>query len=691
MELFSAKTGPFDDKTQPPLMRQGDGGGKVVAATGHKDGHRRAEMVSSPTEDTITSSSSLSSISSLSTASTLSSYIEQVLPSLPPSMDNNDNAHCTPNASINCSTHTISSSSTNNPALLLVEPVTLEPFSHQVGGHSSVLRFDATTVCKPLIQREKKFYESKLPTELKPFVPQFRGILEVKIVDEQDGFLSLEGHKIFGSAEVLDYHRTQSLNNSQASQSLGSGGSGGGGGPVISQVKSAIRSKSSAAAQNGENCEKPIRYRFRRTGSIEIPSSRNNGNEEKSVKSSAQKESRGSSRESRPSSSSSKHPQHNSSMVINPWNVKMVKAELEKMRRKDTNNKYKFLLQENAVHSFRCPTIIDLKMGTRQYGDDASEEKKKRFIAKSEMSTTAKLGVRLCGLQVYHVPMKKYIYVNKYKGRHCSVDGFKRILFMFLYNGSCLRLDVVDVVLAKLRDLHDIVSKLKSYRFFSSSLLIGYDASPQAVSTPLPSPSSMDASSSSADHVDNGTCASLNQKCSTQSEPKEQSLPQSLQQQQQQQQRQALATSAMVNNKNVLGSQSCGTLTPSPQPAISSSSASTSNMAQQTPLAPASSLSSSSSSSSSSRLTASNPISVATENLASPLVDMKMIDFAHTTTSGFADEIVYEGPDDGYLFGLQSMIRIFEDIKRMSPAEHQQIISTLNADSLLSAHASAKT
>ena len=46
MELFSAKTGPFDDKTQPPLMRQGDGGGKVVAATGHKDGHRRAGMKS---------------------------------------------------------------------------------------------------------------------------------------------------------------------------------------------------------------------------------------------------------------------------------------------------------------------------------------------------------------------------------------------------------------------------------------------------------------------------------------------------------------------------------------------------------------------------------------------------------------------------------------------------------------------
>ena len=76
------------------------------------------------------------------------------------------------------------------------------------------------------------------------------GILEVKIVDEQDGFLSLEGHKIFGTAEVLEYHRTQSLNNSQVSGSTGA---------IISTAKSANRSKSSAALQNGENCEKPFR------------------------------------------------------------------------------------------------------------------------------------------------------------------------------------------------------------------------------------------------------------------------------------------------------------------------------------------------------------------------------------------------------------------------------------------------
>ena len=53
------------------------------------------------------------------------------------------------------------------------------------------------------------------------------------------------------------------------------------------------------------------------------------------------------------------------------------------------------------------------------------------------------------------------------------------------------------------------------------------------------------------------------------------------------------------------------------------------------------------------------------DNVPNPCrVDVRMIDFAHATHQGFrGDRTVHTGPDEGYLFGLENIIRMLESLK----------------------------
>ncbi|OAQ97913.1 hypothetical protein LLEC1_04495 [Akanthomyces lecanii] len=156
--------------------------------------------------------------------------------------------------------------------------------------------------------------------------------------------------------------------------------------------------------------------------------------------------------------------------ITRPVNPKEAKSQRDRIEY--------FLLLEDLTAGMKRPCMMDLKMGTRQYGVEATPKKQKSQSEKCRTTTSQELGVRICGLQVWNNRTQSYDFQDKYFGRRVKAGAeFQGALQKFLYNGvdpqSILR--HIPVILRKLTQLEHIVKGLRGYRFYAASLLMFYD------------------------------------------------------------------------------------------------------------------------------------------------------------------------------------------------------------------------
>ncbi|CAM2107397.1 inositol hexakisphosphate kinase 3 isoform X1 [Caretta caretta] len=394
--------------------------------------------------------------------------------------------------------------------------VLLEPFVHQVGGHMSMMKYDEHTVCKPLISQEQWVYES-LPTAIKQFTPQYKGIISVCLRKDSLGNVGLIASPSLPTDNCSSLDKEHSVMLWQEIKRTST---------TSSERLFVEWSQTPFPKTIKDSCPGKALFRTELQYHTAISSLMEDTNGNQSERKS-----------------------------YNPWALHCHQLHLNRMSSKlDENKLHQFLLLENVVSKYQYPCILDLKMGTRQHGDDASEEKKARHIKKCEQSTSGSLGVRICGMQVYQADTGQFLCKDKYYGRKLSPDGFRQALYQFLHNGNRLRTDVLEPIVSQLKALLSVIKSQSSYRFYSSSLLIIYDGQ----------------------------------------EPKE--------------------------NKETLDNHPQGCFQ---------------NINRTMP-----------------------------HGTGYPKVDVRMIDFAHTTYKGSKyNHTIYDGPDHGYIFGLENLVKILENTR----------------------------
>ncbi|KPA77188.1 putative Inositol polyphosphate kinase-like protein [Leptomonas pyrrhocoris] len=132
----------------------------------------------------------------------------------------------------------------------------------------------------------------------------------------------------------------------------------------------------------------------------------------------------------------------------------------------------RMIMLEYVCYKFARPCVMDIKMGSRQYGLHPTAEKKRSKEQKAKLSTSARYGIRLAGYRRWNTAESRYSFRSKLQCRTLTLHEVKNEISAFMLHNR----ELERVFQRQLQRLRVAFSQQTVFRFYTSSLLFVYDA-----------------------------------------------------------------------------------------------------------------------------------------------------------------------------------------------------------------------